>query len=187
MSFDPLLLLLLLLLSVHPQPPSPRPAAMPTADSILAGGTEGTGAVLTAHGRAAPWHKHNTIFVINPSKVRWGGGVQVVTRREEPHFPQKPASWSSYESVLFGLMLCYSCDCHSCERPDKHQAAAAVTEAGASFMMLFVSLDWHQDWLNGVLCPRCLKCCSVFYVMCRGSLCFCHVLITGAHQPEWPP
>lgn len=44
--------------------------AIVDAETLRLTALDGTGAVITGSGRAAPWHKHNTIFVINPSKVR---------------------------------------------------------------------------------------------------------------------
>lgn len=41
--------------------------------AAASGGSSSTGSVITGSGRLAPWHKHNTIFVINPSKVGRGG------------------------------------------------------------------------------------------------------------------
>jgi hypothetical protein len=43
---------------------------MVDAEAVRSAAPDGAGSVITGSGRLAPWHKHNTIFVINPSKVR---------------------------------------------------------------------------------------------------------------------
>jgi hypothetical protein len=66
-------------------PPAAAAAAVGVTDADKlreSAPADSTGAVITGAGRAAPWHKHNTIFVVNPSKVRGGAGVSLGGRGE---------------------------------------------------------------------------------------------------------
>jgi hypothetical protein len=57
---------------------SPTPGDVDAAAIRAAGGSAGAAAALTSSGNQARWHKHNVIFVINPSKVRVCACVRVL-------------------------------------------------------------------------------------------------------------